>query len=222
MVKRRSKTTNLRFFHNLSAPHSRGFFLTKNFFHIVLGPMRFFLSDSFFLVQFFFRRNSNTQSTHDRFFIFHGMLGNDSSISRQFSWQTRKISFYFRTFYADFDHIFSVANFTKKYHTWIFGILMFILLVITFLSGFQESRSEMLSEQKVSNIALTMHFVLYSLISSGMIFAGLIDATKYNCCHQEIYTYLDNISIFVFGIVLLSIVGIAMRCASRYEMNMVR
>ena len=54
------------------------------------------------------------------------------------------------------------------------GILIFILLVITFLSGFQESRSEMLSEQKVPNIALTMHFVLYSLVSSGMIFAGLM------------------------------------------------
>ena len=40
---------------------------------------------------------------------------------------------------------------------------------------------------------------LYSLVSSGMIFAGLIDATKYNCCHQEIYNYLDNISMFVFG-----------------------
>ena len=92
-----------------------------------------------------------------------------------------------------------MANFTKKYHTWIFGILIFILLVITFLSGFQESRSEMLSEQKVPNIALTMHFVLYSLVSRGMIFAGLIDATKYNCCHQEIYNYLDNISMFVFG-----------------------
>lgn len=92
-----------------------------------------------------------------------------------------------------------MANFTKKYHTWIFGILIFTLLVITFLSGFQESRSEMLSEQKVPNIALTMHFVLYSLVSSGMIFAGLIDATKYNCCHQEIYNYLDNISMFVFG-----------------------
>jgi len=77
--------------------------------------------------------------------------------------------------------------------------LIFILLVITFLSGFQESRSEMLSEQKVPNIALTMHFVLYNLVSSGMIFAGLIDATKYNCCHQEIYNYLDNISMFVFG-----------------------
>ena len=102
------------------------------------------------------------------------------------------------------------------------GILIFILLVITFLSGFQESRIEMLSEQKVSNITLTMHFVLYSLVSSGMIFAGLIDATKYNCCHQEIYNYLDNISMFVFGIVLLSIVGIAMRCASRHEMNIVR
>ena len=76
---------------------------------------------------------------------------------------------------------------------------MFILLVITFLSGFQESRSEMLSEQKVPNSALTMHFVLYSLVSSGMIFAGLIDVTKYNCCHQEIYNYLDNISMFVFG-----------------------
>ena len=49
LAKKRSKTTNLRFFHNLSAPHLRGFFLTKNFFH------------------------------------------------------------------------FSVANFTKKYHTWIFG-----------------------------------------------------------------------------------------------------
>lgn len=115
-----------------------------------------------------------------------------------------------------------MANFTKNIILGFLGILIFILLVITFLSGFQESRSEMLSEQKVPNIALTMHFVLYSLVSSGMIFAGLIDATKYNCCHQKIYNYLDNISMFVFGIVLLSIVGIAMRCASRYEMNMVR
>lgn len=71
--------------------------------------------------------------------------------------------------------------------------------MITFLSGFQESRSEMPSEQKVPNITLTMHFVLYSLVSSGMIFAGLIDETKYNCCHQEIYNYLNNISMFVFG-----------------------
>ena len=37
--------------------------------------MRFFLSDSFFLPKFFFRRNSNAKSTHDRFFIFHGILG---------------------------------------------------------------------------------------------------------------------------------------------------
>lgn len=54
LAKKRSETTNLRFFHNLSAPHLRGFFLTKNFFHIMLGPMRFFLSDSFFLFNSFF------------------------------------------------------------------------------------------------------------------------------------------------------------------------
>jgi|GEM_PF-1434051 len=103
-----------------------------------------------------------------------------------------------------------------------FGIFILILIVLIFLSGFQESRSETPSEQKVPNIALTMHFVLYSLVSSGMIFVGLIDATKYNCCHQEIYNYLDNISMFVFGIMLLSLLGIAMRCGSRYEMNIIR
>lgn len=184
-------------------PSLEGLFLDTKFFHIMLGPMRFFLSDSFFLPKFFFRRNSNAKSTHDRFFIFHGILGMMAALVTNFPGKPVRFSailgLFTRTFYADFDHIFSVANFTKKYHTWIFGILIFILLVITFLSGFQESRSEMLSEQKIPNIALTMHFVLYNLVSSGMIFTGLIDATKYNCCHQEIYNYLDNISMFVFG-----------------------
>ena len=50
LEKRHAKSKNLRFFpKNLFAPHLRGFFLTKNFFYIMLGPMRFFLSDSFFL-----------------------------------------------------------------------------------------------------------------------------------------------------------------------------
>lgn len=82
MVKRRSKTTNLRFFHNLSAPHSRGFFLTKNFFHIVLGPMRFFLSDSFFLFNSFFEGIQMQNLLMIDFLFFHDMLGNDGNISR--------------------------------------------------------------------------------------------------------------------------------------------
>lgn len=49
MAKKRSKSTNLRFFSQSVCSSLEGLFLTKNFFHIMLGPMRFLLSDSFFL-----------------------------------------------------------------------------------------------------------------------------------------------------------------------------
>ena len=39
----------------------------------MLGPIRFFCRILFLFNSF--SRNSNTQSTHDRFFIFHGILG---------------------------------------------------------------------------------------------------------------------------------------------------
>lgn len=102
------------------------------------------------------------------------------------------------------------------------GIFVCTLFVIAFLSGFQEQHNEIPSKTEKPNIILTMYFVLYSFVSSGMIFIGLIDATKYDCCHKMIYNYLDNISMFVFGIMLLSLLGIAMRCGSRYEMNIIR
>lgn len=102
------------------------------------------------------------------------------------------------------------------------GIFVCTLFVIAFLSGFQEQRNEIPSKTEKPNIILTMYFVLHSFVSSGMIFIGLIDATKYDCCHKMIYNYIDNICMFLFGIVFLSIIGIAMRCSSRYEMNITR
>ena len=184
--------------------------------------MRFFLSDSFFLFNSFFEGIQIHNLLMIDFLFFMVCLGMIAALVANFPGKPVRFPAILGLFTPILITFFPWQILQKNIIRGFLGILMFILLVITFLSGFQESRSEMLSEQKVSNISLIMHFVLYSLVSSGMSFAGLIDATKYNCCHQEIYNYLDNISIFVFGIVLLSIVGIAMRCASRYEMNMVR
>lgn len=184
--------------------------------------MSFFLSDSFFLFNSFFEGIQMQNLLMIDFLFFIVCLGMMAILVANFPDKPIRFPAILGLFLPVLVTFFPWHILQKNIILGFFGIFMLILIVLIFLSGFQESRSETPSEQKVPNIALTMHFVLYSLVSSGMIFVGLIDATKYNCCHQEIYNYLDNISMFVFGIMLLSLLGIAMRCGSRYEMNIIR
>lgn len=121
MVKRRSKTTNLRFFHNLSAPHSRGFFLTKNFFHIVLGPMRFFLSDSFFLFNSFFEGIQMQNLLMIDFLFFIVCLGMMAALVANFPDKPVRFPAILGLFTPILITFFPRQILQKKYHTWIFG-----------------------------------------------------------------------------------------------------
>lgn len=86
----------------------------------MLGPMRFFLSDSFFLPKFFFRRNSNAKSTHDRFFIFHGILGMMAALVANFPGKPVRFPAILGLFTPILITFFP-RQILQKNHTWIFG-----------------------------------------------------------------------------------------------------
>ena len=183
--------------------------------------MRFVLSDSFFLFNSF-SRSSNAKSTHDRFLFSAIFLGMMAILVANFPEKSVRLPSILGFLSPIIITFFPWRILQENIVLGFVGIFICTFFIVAFLSGFQEQRNETPSKKEKSNIILTMYFVLYSFVSSGMIFIGLIDATKYDCCHKMIYNYIDNICMFLFGIVFLSIIGITMRCGSRYEMNITR